>query len=110
MRYKIRQFHAFMQNFDFVSLNMKLNSSILIAFTLIMVYESSPFVRRTGNKSHQCSAYNMSYLLLGRSLMLSIMYQINFSNYQKFMNYGKTSKRKNAGPKGGAQLTPKKNK
>ena len=62
MRCKIRQFHAFMQNFDFVSLGMKLNSSVLIAFTLIMKYESSPFVRRTGNKKSPmfCIQYELS--------------------------------------------------
>ena len=39
------------------------------------------------------------------------MYQINFSNNQKFMNYGKQiSKRKNAGSNGNAQLKPRKKK
>ena len=50
----------------------------------------------------------MPYFVM--SVLLSIMFQINYSNNQKFMNYGKQeiSKKKNGALKGNAKLQPRK--
>lgn len=50
--------------------------------------------------------FAMSYLV--KSILINIMYQINSSNNQKFMNYGKQISKKNEGKKGNAQLRPRK--